>query len=62
MIRAFVTVQPPFEPDDALRLELLGFARKKLGPAVAPREIVFSPDLPHTQSGKIVRRLLRELP
>ena len=44
---------------EALRRELLGFARKKLGPAVAPKEIDFQPSLPKTRSGKIMRRLLK---
>ena len=36
-------------------------ARPAIGPAVAPKEIAFSADLPRTRSGKIMRRLLREL-
>ena len=46
-------------PSEALRMELLGFARRKLGPAVAPREIEFRDSLPKTRSGKIMRRLLK---
>ena len=42
-----------------LRLELLGHARKRLGAAVAPKEIEFVDTLPHTRSGKIMRRLLK---
>ena len=42
-----------------LRLELLGHARKRLGAAVAPKEIAFLPALPRTRSGKIMRRLLK---
>jgi acetyl-CoA synthetase len=42
-----------------LRRELLGLARKKLGAAVAPKEIEFVDALPHTRSGKIMRRLLK---
>jgi acetyl-CoA synthetase len=42
-----------------LRKELIGFARTRLGPSVAPRELEFVPDLPKTRSGKIMRRLLR---
>jgi len=38
---------------------LRGHARKRLGPAVAPREIVFRESLPKTRSGKIMRRLLK---
>ena len=40
-------------------LDILGFARKRMGPAVAPKEIAFANDLPHTRSGKIMRRLLK---
>ena len=39
--------------------ELMGFARKRLGAAVAPKEIVFRNNLPKTRSGKIMRRLLK---
>jgi acetyl-CoA synthetase len=59
LVKAFVTLRAGIEPSEELRLELLGFARKKLGPAVAPRMIDFEPHLPRTRSGKIMRRLLR---
>ncbi len=58
-VKAFVALKPTIEPTPALRRELLGLARKRLGPAVAPREIAFATDLPKTRSGKIMRRLLR---
>jgi len=44
---------------DARRKELHGHARKRLGAAVAPKEIAFLPSLPKTRSGKIMRRLLK---
>ncbi len=59
VVKAFVTLKAGFAPDEALERELRGHARKQLGPAVAPREIVFRDDLPRTRSGKIMRRLLR---
>ena len=59
VVKAFVTLRPGHEPTDELRLELVGFARRRLGAAVAPREIEFDPALPHTRSGKIMRRLLK---
>jgi acetyl-CoA synthetase len=46
-------------PDDELCRELLGFARQRLGAAVAPKEIEFVASLPRTRSGKIMRRLLK---
>jgi acetyl-CoA synthetase len=58
-VKAFVALKPGFEPGDALMKDILGHARKRLGPAVAPKEIAFSPDIPKTRSGKIMRRLLR---
>ncbi|HTQ15822.1 acetate--CoA ligase [Mycobacterium sp.] len=59
IIKAFVVVKDGFVADDDLRLELLGHARKRLGAAVAPKEIQFVESLPHTSSGKIMRRLLK---
>jgi acetyl-CoA synthetase len=59
IVKAFVTLKPGFAPGDDLRLELIGFARKKLGAAVAPKELEFAEALPKTRSGKIMRRLLR---
>ena len=59
LVKAFVSLKPRVQPDDKLRLELLGFARQKLGSAVAPKEIAFQDNLPKTSSGKIMRRLLK---
>ena len=59
VVKAFVALRPGYEPTDELRLELIGFARKSLGAAVAPRDIAFATDLPKTKSGKIMRRLLK---
>ena len=59
VVKAFVSLQLGFEPSDALRRDLLAHARRKLGPAVAPREIEILPSLPKTRSGKIMRRLLK---
>ncbi len=59
VVKAFVSLKDSFSPSDDLRSDLLGFARKRLGPAVAPREIDFIPNVPKTRSGKIMRRLLK---
>jgi acetyl-CoA synthetase len=59
LVKAFVTLKTGVPASDELRLELLGFGRKKLGSAVAPKEIDFHRDLPKTRSGKIMRRLLK---
>jgi len=59
LVKAFVSLKPNIEPTEALRMELLGFGRTKLGSAVAPKEIEFLANLPKTRSGKIMRRLLK---
>ncbi len=59
IVKAFVSLKDGFEPSDTLRRELLGFARARLGAAVAPKDIEFLPSLPRTRSGKIMRRLLK---
>ncbi len=59
IVKAFVSLREGVEPSEALRMELLGFGRKKLGVAVAPKEIEFQQSLPRTRSGKIMRRLLK---
>ena len=59
VVKAFVTLVPGHEPSDDLRLDLIGFARRRLGTAMAPRQIAFDQGLPKTKSGKILRRLLK---
>ena len=59
VVKAFVALKPGFAPSDALHREIYGFARKRLGAAVAPKEIEFVTSLPRTRSGKIMRRLLK---
>jgi acetyl-CoA synthetase len=59
VVKAFVSLKPGFVPSDALSREILGFARKRLGAVVAPKEIAFTPSLPRTRSGKIMRRMLK---
>lgn len=58
-VKAYVELNPGFAPSDALRKELLGHARQRLGPAVAPKDVAFRQNLPKTRSGKIMRRLLK---
>ncbi|MCK2127929.1 acetate--CoA ligase [Thauera aromatica] len=59
VVKAFVSLKKGFEPGEALRTELLGHARRRLGAAVAPKDIDFLAVLPRTRSGKIMRRLLK---
>ncbi len=59
IVKAFIALNSGVEESEGLRKELQGFARKRLGAAVAPKEIVFRKNLPKTRSGKIMRRLLK---
>lgn len=59
VVKAFVSLCPGHTADEGLLKVLMAHARKKLGPAVAPRQIAFSENLPRTRSGKIMRRLLK---
>jgi acetyl-CoA synthetase len=59
VVKAFVSLKDGHAPDEALRMDILAHARKRLGAAVAPKEIAFLPTLPRTRSGKIMRRLLK---
>ena len=59
VVKAFVSLKSGFVGNEQLRLELIGFARRSLGPAIAPRELAFADELPKNNAGKIMRRLLR---
>jgi acetyl-CoA synthetase len=59
MVKAFVALKNGVEASEQLRKDLLGHARQRLGPAVAPKDIAFRKALPKTRSGKIMRRLLK---
>ncbi len=60
-IVAFVTVRGGVEDGDALAKELRNHVAKEIGPIAKPRQILFTPELPKTRSGKIMRRLLRDV-
>ncbi|HEU4631622.1 MAG TPA: acetate--CoA ligase, partial [Gemmatimonadaceae bacterium] len=60
-IAAFVTLREPNRPSDELSEELREFVAEKIGAIARPDQILFSADLPKTRSGKIMRRLLRDI-
>ena len=60
-IYAYVTLMTGEEPTEALRKELVAWVRKEIGPIASPDLIQFSPGLPKTRSGKIMRRILRKI-
>lgn len=59
LVKAFIVLKQGTKESDLIKLDIVGHARSKLGPAVAPREISFISSLPKTRSGKILRRLLK---
>jgi acetyl-CoA synthetase len=59
VVKAFISLKAGYQASESLRLEVLGHARKRLGAAIAPKEIAFLDTLPRTRSGKIMRRLLK---
>ena len=60
-IAAFVTVREGVKTSPSLRDELKEFVTQKIGALARPDDILFSADLPKTRSGKIMRRLLRDI-
>jgi len=60
-IYAYVTLMSGAEPSEELRKELTSWVRKEIGPFASPDLIQFSPGLPKTRSGKIMRRILRKI-
>ncbi len=59
LVKAFVVLKPGFSASEETKMDIIALARKKLGPAVAPKELAFLEGLPKTRSGKILRRLLK---
>ena len=60
-IFAFVTLMTGVNPSDKIKLEILDTVTKDIGPHAKPDSIQFSPALPKTRSGKIMRRILRKI-
>jgi len=60
-IFAFVILKAGVEPSDGLGVELREHVAKVISPIARPKFLMFTPDLPKTRSGKIMRRLLRDI-
>ena len=60
-IFAFVILKAGQEPSDALAVQLREHVAYVIGPIARPKYLMFVPDLPKTRSGKIMRRLLRDI-
>jgi acetyl-CoA synthetase len=59
LVKAFAVLKTGSAANEETKMDIIGYARKKLGAAVAPKEIAFVEGLPKTKSGKILRRLLK---
>jgi acetyl-CoA synthetase len=60
-IAAFVTLKGDQQGDDALATELREHVAERIGKIARPANILFTDDLPKTRSGKIMRRLLKDV-
>ncbi len=60
-IYCYVTLNAGVEADDALTKELRAWVRTEIGPIATPDHLHFTPGLPKTRSGKIMRRILRKI-
>jgi acetyl-CoA synthetase len=58
---AFVILKSEYEANHPAGEELRHYVATKIGPIARPRQVIFTPDLPKTRSGKIMRRLLRDI-
>jgi acetyl-CoA synthetase len=60
-VAAFVTLKEGYNPSEELKRELMAHVVQKIGAIARPDDILFSADLPKTRSGKIMRRLLKDI-
>jgi acetyl-CoA synthetase len=58
---AFVTLEGEYEPSDELIAEIREHVAVRIGKLARPKRIIWADDLPKTRSGKIMRRLLRDI-
>jgi acetyl-CoA synthetase len=60
-IAAFVTIKSGIEPTESLKDEVKQHVAKKIGALARPDDVIYAAELPKTRSGKIMRRLLRDV-
>jgi len=60
-IAAFVIIRDGVQPSPELQVEIKAHVAKKIGPFARPDDLIFTAELPKTRSGKIMRRLLRDI-
>jgi acetyl-CoA synthetase len=60
-VYAYVITEDGYDGDEALREAIVEGVEEAIGPIARPEEVVFTPELPKTRSGKIMRRLLEDI-
>ncbi|MCU4925011.1 acetate--CoA ligase [Halobacteria archaeon AArc-dxtr1] len=60
-VYAYVILEDGQEGDEGMREEIIGGVEDAIGPIARPEEVIFTPELPKTRSGKIMRRLLEDI-
>ncbi|QIW22870.1 AMP-dependent synthetase [Sulfolobus sp. S-194] len=60
-IKAYIVLKKEYEPTEELKQQIQDYVKEKLASHMVPREIEFVKELPHTLSGKIMRRVLRSI-
>ncbi|MEF8775078.1 MAG: acetate--CoA ligase [Haloarculaceae archaeon] len=60
-VHTYVITEEGVDGDDALREQIIAGVEKAIGPIARPASVVFTPELPKTRSGKIMRRLLEDI-
>jgi acetyl-CoA synthetase len=60
-VTAFVTLEGDLEGDETLQQEIRDHVASRIGKLARPKRIIWADDLPKTRSGKIMRRLLRDI-
>ena len=61
IVKAFLVLRPGFEPGEGLVAEIQAFVRTQLAAYEYPREIAFVDEMPMTTTGKVIRRVLRDM-
>ncbi|MEM4782424.1 MAG: acetate--CoA ligase, partial [Halalkalicoccus sp.] len=60
-VYAYVSTEHGYEGDEDLRERIVAGVEETIGPFARPEEVIFTPELPKTRSGKIMRRLLENI-
>jgi acetyl-CoA synthetase len=59
ILKAFISLKPGFAPSEELEIEIKEFVKKYFSPRIVPREVDFRPQIPRSEDGKVVRRILK---